>query len=94
MYERIDFNMIPFLTEEFEAKTQPRFGSTDTQFDNILSLLGLEEKDVDILLEIANGYIDEEEMEFFHSLRGIFVVGFCLAMYASMDRNSNPLSVH
>lgn len=85
---------MPFLTEEFEIKTKPRYGSTDTQFGNILSLLGLEEENIDMLLEIANGYIEEEEMEFFHSLRGIFVVGFCLAMYASKNNSVNPLSVH
>ena len=94
MYPKVDFAQMPHTTAEFEEKTQPRYGSTDSQFDNILSLLGLASEDIDVLLNIADSYVEPEEMEFYHELRGTFVLGFCLALYALRDKNLNPLSLH
>jgi hypothetical protein len=90
---KIDFEHLGAVVAEFEEKTKPRFGSTDLQYENIATLVGMSAPDLSAVFKIADSYLEEEEVDIEFELKGMFGLGFTFAMYCiqRMNKYTEPI---
>lgn len=94
MCSEIDFEHLESVVAEFEEKTKPRFGSTDEQYENIATLVGMSASDLSAVFKVAESYLEEEEAGIEFELKGMFGLGFTLAMYCMQRMNKHTEPIH
>ena len=81
----VDFANLKKITDEFESKTQALFKDGDGQYTNIMALLRLSSDDMKAVFNVADSYLTENDDDIYHELRSMFVLGFCIAYFATSE---------
>ena len=81
----IDFTNLKKVTDEFESKTKTLFNDENGQYTNIMALLRLSGDDMQAIFDTADSYLTEDDDDIFHELRSMFVLGFCIAYFATSE---------